>query len=240
MKRVIRGKILFVLTVLLFSVCAGASVAAQAKAHRSHKPVKPSDAVIFTRDSLFIESTVKIPVTRPAAVVPSNDPAKATANASADQPTNTNAVTRGDKSAAPEVARPAAPAMVHEVVEAKKKHQFFVTVNNADAMETDWIVDVSEIREDFGVLYVFNKPSPATIPPSESEQHYDILFIGSYGNIITIAQNIASASLAEPIEVRTPVKALLYLAGGSVKKLGISLKDRVLHPLFPTPPNITS
>ena len=220
----------------------GASVvpAAESKAHRNHKAIKPQDAVIFSRDSLFIESTVKIPVTRPAAVVPSSDPAKTSASETVDAPTNTNAVTRGKTAPAADPAKPAPPAMVHEVIEARKKHQFFVTINNADAMEADWIVDLSEIRNDFGVLYVFNKPSPATIPPSESEQHYDILFIGSYGNILTIAEDIAAASLAEPIEVKTPVKALLYLAGGSVKKLGLSLNDRVLHPLFPKPPSITN
>jgi len=102
----------------------------------------------------------------------------------------------------------------------------------------DWIVDLGEIRGDSGVLYVFDKPTQATIPPSESEQYYDIVFIGSYGNILTIAQNIAAFTLAEPIEVKNPVKALLYLAGGTAKKLGITLADRVLHPIFPAPPSI--
>jgi uncharacterized membrane protein (UPF0127 family) len=195
-----------------------------------------TSSIVFSRDTLLIETTVTIPVTRPASVVPAPD-AREKREGMQDVPTNSNAVTKGTREVAPP-ASPVAPVMVTEDVTTTQQHQFFVTVNDADARDADWILDLAEIKDDFGVMYSFATPSPASVPPSESEQAFDILFIGSYGNIVAMAQDIIASTLAEPIEVKTPVKGLLYLASGTVKRLGITRKDKVIHPLFPDAPNV--
>jgi uncharacterized membrane protein (UPF0127 family) len=190
-------------------------------------------SIVFTRDTVMIESVVKTPITRVIDPLPwQGQQAKEGGNV----PTNTNAVTRWSTPTIPAV-KPA-PEVKEEIVTSKRQHQFYITINNAQALEADWIVDMAEIHDDYGVMYVFSTPNPASIPPSESEQAYDILFLNGYGQIITIAESIEAAKLAEPITVERPVKALMYLEAGTAKRRGISVSDRVIHPLFPEPPSI--
>lgn len=190
-------------------------------------------SIVFTRDTLVIESVVKTPITRVIAPLPWQEK-QATEGGNA--PTNTNAFTRW--TTPPVQAETPAPEIKEEMVTSTRQQQFYVTVNSAGSLEADWIVDMAEIHGDYGVMYVFSTPSPASIPPSESEQAYDILFLNGYGQILTIAEEIEAASLAEPITVERPVKALMYLAAGTAKTRGISVSDRVVHPLFPDPPSI--
>jgi uncharacterized membrane protein (UPF0127 family) len=190
-------------------------------------------SIIFTRDTLMIESVVKTPITRIIEPLPwKGQPAATVTNI----PTNTNALTRW--TTPPVAAQKPEPEVKEEIVTSKRQHQFYITINSANSLEADWIVDMGEIHGDYGVMYVFSTPSPASIPPSESEQTYDILFLNGYGQIITIAQDIAAASLAEPIKVDRPVKALIYLEAGTAKSRGINVSDRVIHSLFPEPPSI--
>jgi uncharacterized membrane protein (UPF0127 family) len=59
----------------------------------------------------------------------------------------------------------------------------------------------------------------------------DMIFIRADGTIARIAEN------TEPMSTRLvpsgePVRAVLELAGGTAKKLGIAPGDKVIYPLF--------
>ena len=63
----------------------------------------------------------------------------------------------------------------------------------------------------------------------------DMVFIGSDGNIIHIAEETVPNSLAN-ISSGGPVRATLELQGGITEKLGISVGDHVYGPVFGAPP----
>jgi uncharacterized membrane protein (UPF0127 family) len=59
----------------------------------------------------------------------------------------------------------------------------------------------------------------------------DMLFIRADGSIAAVAENTEPLSL-QTISVQEPVKAVLEVAAGTVKRLGIQRDDKVFHPIF--------
>jgi uncharacterized membrane protein (UPF0127 family) len=126
-----------------------------------------------------------------------------------------------------------------KTIKQKLSHIFYITTENEAAQSKDWLLSSMNIKGNKGVLYVLDKPSVPTIDPSENEEANDIIFIGSYGEIKAIAKDFSPAKLAEPMELDTPVKAILYLEAGITEKLQIKPFDKVEHSAFPKQPNIS-
>ncbi len=126
------------------------------------------------------------------------------------------------------------------VAETMRTHQFYVTTRNGNARDADWIIDKTDIRRDFGVMYLLDEPAAASIRPSAVEERYDIVFIGSYGTIRAIAEDISPSELVEPLTIDSLVKALLYLDAGTTRRQGIRPSDTVEHSAFPDKPLVTS
>ena len=87
------------------------------------------------------------------------------------------------------------------------------------------------LPEDRGMLFDFSPEQQVSMWMQNTYIPLDMVFIRADGTIARIAEN------TEPMSTRLipsgePVRAVLELAGGTAKKLGIAPGDRVIYPLF--------
>lgn len=88
-----------------------------------------------------------------------------------------------------------------------------------------------ELPEEHGMLFDFQREEPVAMWMHNTYISLDMIFIQGDGRILRIAER------TEPLSDRIipsggPVRAVLELAGGTAKKLGIAPGDRVGHPIF--------
>jgi uncharacterized membrane protein (UPF0127 family) len=121
-----------------------------------------------------------------------------------------------------------------------------ITLESADSvtMLTAEIADTDELRtrglmfrhflpEDKAMLFDYQKPRPVAMWMKNTNISLDMLFIREDGTIAAIAQDTVPRSL-DTISVQEPVRGVLELAAGTVKKLGLRVNDKVYHRIFTT------
>ena len=106
------------------------------------------------------------------------------------------------------------------------------------------IADTPELRErglmfrhimpqDQAMLFDFGKPRAAAMWMKNTYMSLDMLFVREDGTIAAVAENTVPKSL-DTISVQEPVKGVIELAAGTVKRLGIRRDDKVFHRIFKT------
>ncbi len=106
------------------------------------------------------------------------------------------------------------------------------------------IADTDELRErglmfrhllpqNQAMLFDFGKPRPAAMWMKNTYISLDMLFVRADGTIAALAENTEPFS-AQIISVEEPVKGVVELASGTVKRLGIKRDDKVYHKIFQT------
>lgn len=108
---------------------------------------------------------------------------------------------------------------------------FTVEIADTDALRARGLMFRQRLPEDRGMLFDFKTPREAAMWMKNTYISLDMLFIRSDGTIAYIAENTRPQSL-EVIGVREPVLAVLELAGGTTRKLGIRTGDVVYHRIF--------
>ena len=121
-----------------------------------------------------------------------------------------------------------------------------IAVASADSvtMFTAEIADTEELRtsglmfrhflpEDKAMLFDYEKPRPVAMWMKNTNISLDMLFIREDGTIAAIAQDTVPQSL-DTISVQEPVRGVLELAAGTVKRLGLRVNDKVYHRIFNT------
>ena len=121
-----------------------------------------------------------------------------------------------------------------------------ITLESADSvtMLTAEIADTDELRtrglmfrhflpEDKAMLFDYETPRPVAMWMKNTNISLDMLFIREDGTIAAIAENTVPRSL-DTISVQEPVKGVLELAAGTVKRLGLRVNDKVYHRIFNT------
>ena len=121
-----------------------------------------------------------------------------------------------------------------------------ITLESADSvtMLTAEIADTDELRtrglmfrhflpEDKAMLFDYETPRPVAMWMKNTNISLDMLFIRQDGTIAAIAQDTVPKSL-DTISVQEPVKGVLELAAGTVKRLGLRVNDKVYHRIFNT------
>ena len=121
-----------------------------------------------------------------------------------------------------------------------------VTVASEESvtMFTAEIADTQELRErglmfrhllpeDKAMLFDYGKPRPVAMWMKNTNISLDMLFIRADGTIAAIAENTVPQSL-DTISVQEPVRGVLEMAAGTVKRLGIRPNDKVYHRIFKT------
>ena len=110
---------------------------------------------------------------------------------------------------------------------------FAVEIADTEALRSRGLMFRQRLPEDRGMLFDFGKPQPAAMWMKNTYIPLDMLFIRSDGTIAYIAENTVPKSL-DMVGVREPVLAVLELAGGVTRKLGIRAGDKVYHRIFKT------
>jgi uncharacterized protein len=138
-------------------------------------------------------------------------------------------------------ARLAFPAMAQDV--ARIEPLSVVTDTTATLFSAE-IADTDELRErglmfrhvlpkDSAMLFDFGKPRPAAMWMKNTYIALDMLFVRLDGTIAALAENTEPFS-TQVISVEEPVKGVLELPAGTVKRLGIKRDDKVYHEIFKT------
>ena len=110
-------------------------------------------------------------------------------------------------------------------------HAFSVELVDNDVDRAKGLMFRKELPEGRGMLFDFQREQDVSFWMQNTYISLDMLFIRGDGRILRIAEN------TEPLSTRMvpsggPVRAVLEVIGGTVRKLGIAPGDRVAHPIF--------
>ena len=108
---------------------------------------------------------------------------------------------------------------------------FTVEVADNDPARARGLMFRQRLPEDRGMLFDFGAPRQVAMWMKNTYIPLDMLFIRADGSIAYIAENTKPQSL-DTIGVSEPVLAVLELAGGTAKRLGIRAGDHVYHRIF--------
>jgi len=117
------------------------------------------------------------------------------------------------------------------VVTATQARIFDAEVADTDDLRARGLMFRHKLPEDRAMLFDFGDPRPAAMWMKNTYISLDMLFIRADGSIAAVAENTEPLSL-QTISVQEPVKAVLEVAAGTVKRLGIQREDKVFHPIF--------
>jgi uncharacterized protein len=135
-------------------------------------------------------------------------------------------------------------SVLAETTELSKIEPVTVSGESSVTMFTTEIADTEELRErglmfrhilpeDRAMLFDFGKPRPVSMWMKNTIVSLDMIFIRSDGTIAAIAENTVPKSL-DVVSVTSPVRGVLEVTAGTVKRLGLKVNDRVYHRIFTT------
>jgi uncharacterized protein len=125
----------------------------------------------------------------------------------------------------------AGDAQIVEIATKGGVRVFSVELAANDADRARGLMYRKELPEAQGMLFDFEREQPVAMWMRNTYIPLDMIFIRGDGRILRIAER------TEPLSERIipsggPVRAVLEVAGGAAKKLGIEPGDRVGHPIF--------
>ncbi len=117
------------------------------------------------------------------------------------------------------------------VTKAGQRHIFTVEMATTAAQQTTGLMFRKSVPPDGGMLFDWGTPRQSEMWMKNTLVPLDMVFITTDGTIDSIAENTVPHSL-RIIASYGPVLATLELAGGTTARLGISVGDKVLAPMF--------
>jgi uncharacterized protein len=127
-------------------------------------------------------------------------------------------------------ARAASQATI-EIVSSTGVHAFNVEVVNNDAERTRGLMFRKSLPEGQGMLFDFKHDQPVSFWMHNTYISLDMIFIGSDGRVVHIAENAKPLS-DDLIPSTAPVRAVLEVIAGTAQKLSIAPGDRVTGSIF--------
>jgi uncharacterized protein len=118
-----------------------------------------------------------------------------------------------------------------EIVSATGVHVFSVELAVTDEERARGLMFRRDLPDGQGMLFDFGRDEDVSMWMKNTYIPLDMMFIAGNGRIVRIAEN------TEPMSTRIlssgrPVRAVLEVIGGTAKKYGIVVGDRVAHPWF--------
>jgi uncharacterized membrane protein (UPF0127 family) len=117
------------------------------------------------------------------------------------------------------------------VTKTGQRHSFDVEVASTPAQQTTGEMFRKSIPPNGGMLFDWGTPRQSDMWMKNTLVPLDMVFIAADGTIDSIAENTVPQSL-RIISSHGPVLATLELAGGTTARLGITVGDKVLAPMF--------
>ena len=113
----------------------------------------------------------------------------------------------------------------------KVKHTFEVWVADSPRRQAQGLMFVRTLPAFRGMLFVHESPKPMSMWMKNTYISLDMVFIDARGHIQEIVAQTKPHSL-DLISSKKPALAVLEIAGGEAKRLGLHPGQRVLHPAF--------
>lgn len=120
-----------------------------------------------------------------------------------------------------------------EIVTASGVHVFSVEMAKTEEERRTGLMYRKSLPDGRGMLFDFSPEQNVSMWMKNTFISLDMIFIGSDGRILRIAENTVPQS-EKIIPSGGPAKAVLEVVAGTARKYGIKPGDRVAHPLFGT------
>lgn len=124
-----------------------------------------------------------------------------------------------------------APTETLEIVTKGGVYPFSVEVVDTDASRQKGLMFRKTVPEGTGMLFDFKMDAPVSFWMKNTYVSLDMIFIRNDGTIASIAENTKPMS-EDLVPAGTPVRGVLEVVAGTVRKLGIKPGDRVAHRVF--------
>ena len=122
------------------------------------------------------------------------------------------------------------------IVTAHASNTFSAEVADTDATRERGLMFRQVMPPDQAMLFDFGKPRPVSMWMKNTYVALDMVFVRQDGSIAAIAENTVPKSL-DTIGVQEPVKAVIELAAGTAKRIGLGKGDHVFASVLGTPQN---
>ena len=117
-----------------------------------------------------------------------------------------------------------------EIADGKKvKHTFEVWLADSPQRQAQGLMFVRALPDLRGMLFVHESPKPISMWMKNTYIPLDMVFIDEHGRIQQIVEHATPHSL-DIIRSNEPALAVLEIAGGEAKRLGLRAGQRVTHP----------
>ena len=120
-----------------------------------------------------------------------------------------------------------------EIIDGKTKHTFDVWLADSSRRQAQGLMFVRALPELRGMLFVHESPKPMSMWMKNTYIPLDMVFIDARGKIQQIVAQTTPHSL-DIIRSDAPALAVLEIAGGEAKRLGLHRGQRVVHPALVT------
>jgi uncharacterized membrane protein (UPF0127 family) len=112
-----------------------------------------------------------------------------------------------------------------------ESHEFVIELALTPAQQAQGLMFRREMAPDGGMLFYHRRDTVATMWMRNTFLPLDMLFVAADGRIVHIVERTVPQSLTT-ISAGKPVRAVLELNAGTVRRLAIRAGDRLVHPLF--------
>lgn len=110
-------------------------------------------------------------------------------------------------------------------------HEFDIELALEPAQQSQGLMFRRQLAVDAGMLFFHPRERVATMWMRNTFVPLDMLFVATDGRIVHIVERTVPQSLAT-ISAGRPVRAVLEVNAGTVRRLAIKSGDRLIHPLF--------
>ena len=125
------------------------------------------------------------------------------------------------------------PSADLKISEGKKvKHDFKVWLADTPPRQAQGLMFVRSLPDLRGMLFAYPQPKPISMWMKNTYIPLDMVFIDDHGRIQQIVEQTTPHSL-DLIRSNEPALAVLEIAGGEAKRLGLHAGQHVSHPALP-------
>jgi len=110
-------------------------------------------------------------------------------------------------------------------------HEFDIELALTSAQQSQGLMFRRELAPNAGMLFFHSRETVATMWMRNTYLPLDMLFVAADGRIVHIVERTVPQSLTT-ISAGRPVRAVLEVNAGTVRRLDIKAGDRLVHPLF--------
>lgn len=118
-----------------------------------------------------------------------------------------------------------------DIETAQGRQPFNIELALTPAQQSQGLMFRRKMAADAGMLFFHQRERVATMWMRNTILPLDMLFIATDGRVVHIVERTVPQSLTT-ISAGRPVRAVLELNAGTVRRLAIKSGDRLIHPLF--------